>query len=729
MFAEIALPIAQGTFTYELPSALAPRVECGCVVAVTFGVRRRMGGVVTEIHDRRPNYPNIKPIEEVLFEGAVIPSATLRLWQWIADYYMCTLGEVVCAALPSLIKPAGLTPDEFAGSLFRPRTVDFVRAHDAVELPRRAHAARAAMEIIASQPTPLRRSALRGMGISDAIVRKLREAGAIEIYSEVDTSTPTLADFDTPTLTDAQSAALASLQEGLRTTDTALLQGVAGSGKTEIVMTLAARALSKGRSVLWLVPEMSLSKHFAERLKRTFGESVVLYHSGLTPRRRAEIVWSMASQHTPRLVVGVRSSVLLPIADLGLIVVDEEYDSSYKQSDIAPRYSARDCAVMLAPMHGARTILSASTPSMESYANALGGKYTHVILDERYGGSTPPEVVVSDVRKSAERGERRLFLNLELRTAIDKALQSGGQSLLFQERRGTATYVECGCGWVPRCPKCNITLAQHGDRLVCHYCGRSFAMPACPRCGSTELKPMGVGTAQIQQNLRELYPTAVIDRLDRDTAASAPRLRQTLRDMEDGTTDILVGTRLITKGFDFERLTVTGVLNADNLLSGADFRASERALQMLMQAAGRAGRRAVRGTVVIQTSEPQNPIIVHAAEGDFCGAAEAILAERRDFGYPPFNRLIQIEVRAEERELAVNSATQLADAIRTLNVEVLGPQPQYQEGYGRGHTHIIMVKIERGANLAQIKGRILDAATKLRAKNRALTIAFNVDPQ
>ncbi len=732
MYADIALPIAQGAFTFEVPPTLDSHLECGSIVAVSLGARRHVGGVVMRLHDQRPDYATIKPVEEVLFAKRVITPQTLQLWEWMADYYMCSLGEVVRAALPSLLKPAGLTEAEFRASLFRPRQAAFVRPVEGVVIPHKCRKQAEVYEWICANANGglISRTELLSHGYSSTIINKLRDIGAIAIEQHETTDTLHNTSFDTPSLSEAQSLALAHLEEGLRHSETALLRGVAGSGKSEIVMTLAARALAKGNDVLWLVPETALSSHFAERLKRTFGDSVLLYHSGLTPRRRSEIVWQLSTADAPRLVVGVRSSVLLPIQKLGVVVVDEEYDTSYKQTDTAPRYSARDCAIMLASAHKAKTILCAATPSMESYANALGGKYAHITLEERFGGGMPPIITVSDTRKSAQRGERRSFLNLELRNAINQALEQGTQTILFQERRGTASYVECECGWSPRCDRCNIALAVHGDKLVCHYCGRSYPLPeSCPRCGSAELRPMGTGTQQIEQYVRSLYPQATVSRLDRDTASSPARIREIIEGMESGRTDILVGTRLITKGFDFERVTVTGILNADNLLCTPDFRASERALQTIMQAAGRAGRRKEQGMVVIQTSEPRHPIVVHAAQGDYEGAARTILEERRNFNYPPFCRLINIEIHSEWRDVAIASANDLAQCINIDGVELLGPQPTNQEGYGRGHTRLIILKIAKCTPLAEIKKELLNIAAQIRRTHRKATITFNVDPQ
>lgn len=730
VYADVALPIAQEPFTFEVPDQLAPMVACGSVVAVTLGARRRVGGVVVEVHSRRPAYKTIKPIESVLFDRPIVTAECIRLWRWMADYYMCTMGEVVRAALPSLIKPAGLTDDEFFKGIYRPRTVEFLRPVEGVNPPARAKMQVRALERLRelAQSRQVRRSELVAEGFSWLVIRKLIELGAVESYSCFSADCAPLALPVCPTLTEAQQTALDTLRSSFEKFDTALLQGVAGSGKTEIMMTLASQTLAEGRSVLWLVPEMSLSSHFAERLRGAFGDSVTLYHSGLTARRRAEVVWNMTHDTAPRLLVGVRSAVLLPLPQIGLVIVDEEYDSSYKQTDTAPRYSARDCAVMLAAMHHAKTILSAATPSMESYANALAGKYAHVTLDERYG-STPPEVILSDTRRSARRGERRDFVNGELREAMNAALEAGRQVILFQNRRGTASWLECECGKTPRCVRCNISLAVHGDHQLCHYCGRQYPLPErCPDCGSDQLRPMGTGTQQIEQNIRKLYPEAAVARLDRDTASSPTRVQQILGDMEQHNTDILVGTQIVTKGFDFAGVEVVGILNADNLFAGTDFRASERALDTLMQAAGRAGRREVQGKVVVQTAEIDNPVIVHASRGEFDLAAAQILDERRDFNYPPYCRIIMVEFRADLYDDAYGSAQAFAERISGLDVEILGPQPLYREGYGRGHARVIMLKIDRRAPLAEIKRQLRSAAEHTSKRWRKANILFNVDP-
>lgn len=730
MYADVALPIALEPFTFEVPPALAQQIECGCIVAVTLGARRRTGGVVVALHDRRPDYRSIKPVEELLFDRPLVTPQSLRLWRWMADYYMCTLGEVVRAALPSLIKPAGLDAREFEQSVFRPRSVEFLRPTGVGEPPARAKAQVKALEVLRRSACEgvMSRRALMAEGVSAATIRKLLDAGMVEsVWCNVAESLPA-APIATPQLTDAQQRALDELRSHFQSVDTALLQGVAGSGKTEIMMNLAAQTLAEGRDVLWLVPEISLSSHFAERLRRTFGAAVTLYHSGLTDRRRAEVVWNMAYGDQPRLIVGLRTAVLLPLPRVGLVIVDEEYDTSYKQTDTAPRYSARDCAVMLASLHGAKTILSAATPSMESYANALAGKYARVTIEERYGGE-PAEVVISDTRRAARRGERRDFLNIELREAVDAALAEQRQVILFQNRRGTATWLECECGRTPRCQKCNISLAVHNNLLMCHYCGRVYPLPeSCPDCGSTALRPMGAGTQQIEQNIREIYPTVEVARLDRDTASSPARMRRIINDMESGRTQILVGTQLVTKGFDFGGVDVVGILNADNLFAGADFRASERALDTLMQAAGRAGRRTTRGRVVIQTAEPNNPVIEYAARGEFDVAASHILDERREFNYPPYCRLITVEVRSEVYDDARAAAEQFARESSRPDVEILGPQSLHREGYGRGYAQVLMLKMERGAPLAEIKKHLRRVAERITHRLRRVNILFNVDP-
>lgn len=728
-YTDIALPIAQQPFTFAVPETLQGTVREGCAVCVPLG-SRLAGGIVVRLHNQTPPYKKIRNIESVLFDRPVISRIGLRFWQWIAEYYMCTLGEVVFTALPSLIRPKGRSADEFSNTAFTPPVETFVRSTDVCPSARAKRQTEVFRTLKQSEiDGEVTRRALLDAGFSASVIKALVDSGAAEIYTRTATAETLKNTFALPTLTTAQTTAADALREEFKKHQTTLLQGVSGCGKTEVMATLAAEQLAAGHDVLWLVPELSLSAQFSERLEKMFGQSVTIYNSSLTARRRAEIFWKMSAERGARLTVGLRSALFLPYRNLGLVIVDEEYDSSYKQQDPAPRYGGRDTAVSLAALSHAPCILSAATPSVESYANALSGKYGYVKLTERYGEAPAPEIIISDTRRNAKRGERHDGINKELYDALHETLAAGGQAIIFQNRRGTAPYVECECGWRPRCPKCGIVLTLHGSKLLCHYCGRKFDLPEkCPQCGSDKIEPKGAGTQRVYEVLREMFPTARIARLDRDTAGSAQRTSALLDDFAAGRTDILVGTQLVTKGLDFDGVSLVGITSADNLFTALDFRATERAFDMLMQAAGRAGRRGIRGKVVIQTAEPENTFIRFAANLDYDSAAAAILEERKQFDYPPYNRIISLNFKGRHADMVHSAAEYGSQLLTEAGFAVFGPQSADTPCQGISR-EVIMLKIKRSVRLSEVRTSLSSIIDAVRSRYRQVTVAPNVDSQ
>ncbi|MBQ5653663.1 MAG: primosomal protein N', partial [Alistipes sp.] len=492
-------------------------------------------------------------------------------------------------------------------------------------------------------------------GYTDMVARRLLAAESTPLQALVKKGILTLAEhtptteygapsFRLPTLTAHQQEALERLRADFAAgRSAALLHGVTGSGKTEVYIHLIAEVLAAGGDVLLLVPEIALTAQLIERMERIFGARLTAYHSRLTNHRRSENYLRLNRSTGGEFVVGVRSSIFLPLKNLQLIIVDEEHDASYKQAEPAPRYSARDVAVWMAHQRGARTLLGSATPSLETWLNATSGKYGHATLTERYGEAELPKIYLSDTRRAAQRGERHGHFNKLLIDKIEQTLARGEQVMLFQNRRGFAPYLECPeCGWTARCPHCNVTLSYHKYRsqLICHYCGHTEqASTRCPSCKVVELQPMGFGTEKIEEQIAELFPEARVGRLDRDQLTSESAFNRIIDDFATHRTDILVGTQMITKGFDFEGVSLVGVLNADNLLLNPDFRASERAFQLLQQVAGRAGRRHAGGEVVIQTSDPANPLLRQVLNDDFRGMAHEQLADRQSYFYPPYARL------------------------------------------------------------------------------------------
>ncbi|MDE5962850.1 MAG: primosomal protein N', partial [Alistipes sp.] len=515
----------------------------------------------------------------------------------------------------------------------------------------------------------------------------------------------------------------------------ALLHGITGSGKTEIYIHLIAEVLAAGGDVLLLVPEIALTAQLIERMERIFGSRVTAYHSKLTPQRRTETYLQLNRSEGGEFIVGARSALFLPLHKLQLVIVDEEHDASYKQAEPAPRYHARDCAVMMTKLFGCRTLLGSATPSLETWLNAHTGKYAEVRLTERYGAARLPRIIVSDTLRAARRGERKGRFNKILLDKIETTLARGEQVMLFQNRRGFSPYVTCTeCGWTARCPHCNVTLTYHrnGDKLVCHYCGYTDRVPAkCPSCKITDVVPMGFGTEQIEQEIAALFPEARVARLDRDNVTSQRAFQTIIADFEARRTDILVGTQMITKGFDFGGVSLVGILNADNLLNNPDFRAAERAFQLMMQVAGRAGRRDDSGEVVIQTAEPGHPVIRQVAADDYEGMVRMQLADREAFFYPPYARLTSLTLRHRDPILVRRAASELAARLRTrFGRRLLGPMAPPVDRIRDEYLVGLLLKVENGASSLRAR-EILKAELQRFAEDpefKNITLIADVDP-
>lgn len=745
-YADIVLPLAQPTYSFAIADGL--ELQCGDAVAVQFGPRNIYTGIVWRLHNVAPNVKRIKTVSRKLYPQPLLDSQQQQLWEWLADYYMCTLGEVMRMALPSLIKPQGASAEEFAAEEFQPRTESFValRAEWQVEetllaeierikrrAPKRSEALQAILTF--SQKHDFQPFPRRLLECDAPLISALQKAGYIEL-SQRERVSESRHDLEPllPQLTPAQQSVAEQIRqsqsEGRRVH---LLRGITGSGKTEIYMTLIADALARGGDVLLLVPEIALTSQLIERMRRVFGRRVTTYHSKLTALRRTEAYLRLTASEGGELVIGARSALLLPHRHLQLVIVDEEHDQSYKQSDTAPRYNGRDTAIYLASLRGAATLLGSATPSLESYANAIGGKYGYSELLERYGNATLPQIIISDTVRAVKRGERKIHFNHSLLNAIGDALQRGEQVMLFQNRRGFSPFVSCSdCGWTMRCPHCNVTLTLHNStsRMECHYCGYTAQVPkSCPHCHTSHITPMGFGTEKIEQTIEQLFPTARVARLDRDTSTSESAYNRIIRDFENGDTDILVGTQMISKGFDFGRVSVVGILNADNLLNSPDFRASERAFQLIMQVAGRAGRRDdAPGVVVIQTSEPDNPVIGWVQRGDYEAMARSELHERHTFCYPPYSRLLRIVLRDEDLQLLRRCATQLSERLREkFGRRVVGPvSPPIDRLRGEYIIHL-MIKIENGRSMARARELLGEAMRGISSRSEYKTVKILID--
>ena len=745
LYAQVVLPLAQPMYTFSVDEALG--VGIGDAVVVQFGSSRYYTGIVWSISDQKPEYPRIKPILKRLYSTPLVTAEAQRLWEWIAEYYMCTIGEVMRVALPALAKPSATTLSELDERSIEPPTETFVAL--AEEL--RTEEALAAYVAKHSRKAPRRTEtmdriaalAIERRSVDGFVPRRLVDAetvhiadlkrrGLIELREATIEATHDKDDFLLPTLSVAQQHALDAIDEGHRNNKVALLHGVTGSGKTEIYVHLIARTLAEGRDVLVLVPEIVITSQLVERLERIFEGRTTTYHSRLTPLRRGETFLRLASSAGGELIVGVRSAIFLPMKRPGLIVVDEEHDANYKQTDPTPRYNARDMAVVMGRIYGAKVVLGSATPSLESLYNATTGKYAYIELTERWGEAVLPEVIISDTIRAVKRNERKTHFNLELLQNIHRSLSAGEQAILFQNRRGYAPYIQCRtCGYSPRCPHCNVTLTRHKatDRMECHYCGYNMPAPKmCPNCEVQDMALMGFGTEKVAEEISRLMPEARIERLDGDTSTSERAFKRIVTRFDSGEADILVGTQILTKGFDFGGVTTVGILNADNLLTMPDFRASERAFQLMMQVAGRAGRRNDRGRVVIQTSQPKHPVIRFVASGDYHAMANSELAERRAFGYPPYSHLIRLLMRHEEYNLLHHAAHALATVMRKkFGARVMGPVSAALEMLRGEHRAEILLKIESGASMQRARTLLREAIATVEGDPQYKTVKISVD--
>lgn len=762
LYADIVVPVARDFFTFGVGDDIAPSLGEGMGVAVQLGPRKRYTGIVWRIHSEKPPYKTVRDIEKVVYPERVVSGSQMRLWEWIAGYYMCTLGEVMRFALPPALKPSGMSGEEFERDEFRPAAVKFISLHPSIDTEEKLREACGSFGRAKAQYAALMEFCSRAgmedgdaggrlgavvrrdrMQASDAILKRLEERGILSVFkreltaAEMNESRESGREtFSLPVLTPAQCDAGSGIRESFGEHGCVLLHGVTGSGKTEIYTHLIRSELEAGRSVLYMMPEIAMTSQLVARIRRVFGDRVTVYHSRMTDRRRAEVYRRLSRSKGGELVLGVRSSVFLPLPSPGLVIVDEEHDQSYKQNENAPRYNARDCAVYMASREGAKCLLASATPSIESYMNALGGKYGLVALKERYGDARMPEIIISDTLRAVKRGERKSHFNKILLDKLAETLEAGRQAMLFQNRRAFAPYVECGtCGSAAHCPRCSVSLSyhKHDNSLRCHVCGFSTAMyHACPECGSGEMRLRGFGTEKVEEELAKLFPGARIARLDRDAASGVRKFERIISDFENRRTDILVGTQMITKGFDFSGVSLVGILNADNLLNYPDFRASERAYQVMTQVAGRAGRADGGGVAVIQTSQPGNPVIRQVQAGDYEGMVRGQLAERMAFGYPPYGRLVNVILKHRDRELLWKGACVLSGKMKqAFGDMVFGPHAPVIEKISDESIFAILLKIGNGRPswkakrmLSGIIGEFLETAGF-----RTISVSCNVDPQ
>ena len=776
MYADVILPLPlDGYFTYAVPSPMAGLCRVGVRVTVPFGRNKTYVGLVARLHDTKPEGYQVKDVLQVLDQQPILLPAQLKLWQWIADYYMSPIGDVYKAALP-----AGLKAEEG----YRPKTETYVRLtpsfrneqslHIAIDMLARAPKQQSCFldflqtllqllptgrrEDTYSTENPVDKSIStppfkEGMGVdlllnqghSLPILNQLVKRGLLETY-EVEVGRLNHGGEPRPEnikrLSAPQEKAYNEILLSMMKHQVTLLHGVTSSGKTEIYIHLIQRELEQHRQVLYLLPEIALTVQMMDRLRRVFGNRLGIYHSKYSDAERVEIWQKQLSGHPYDVILGARSAVFLPFQNLGLVIVDEEHETSFKQQDPMPRYHARSAAIMLANQPTPNTqhptpkvLLGTATPSMESYHNARTGKYGYVQLTERHQGIELPEIQVVDIRDLQHRKMMTGPFSPLLLARVREALERGEQAILFQNRRGYAPMIECkACGWVPRCQNCDVSLTFHRqmNQLVCHYCGAVYQVPVvCPACGSTELQTRGYGTEKIEADVRDIFPEARISRMDLDTTRTRNAYERIISDFGSGRTNLLIGTQMISKGLDFDRVSVVGILNADTMLSYPDFRASEHAYMMMAQVSGRAGRKGRRGLVILQTRQPQLPIIQQVVQGDYESLYRSLCTERQQFHYPPYYRLIAVYLKHRSDTLTETAAQELGFRLRQwFGARVLGPD---KPGVARVKSLCIrklVLKLENGLNLADVRRYLTLAQQQMLQDKRyaSLQIYYDVDP-
>ena len=757
-YADLILPVPlQGLFTYVVPEGMS--VGAGCRVLVTFG-RTRYMGVVMRLHDKRPEGYEVKPILQVMDDAMpIVTKQQLVLWQWISDYYLSPIGDVYKAALPAGLKVEdGYHPKTETYIRLTPQYQNATALHIALNVLSRAKkqldvfieylalSGWDQVEEAGSQKddgrwlvTEITREELMNVsGASSDTINQLVKRQMLETY-EVEVGRlnhggeyhPELI----PPLSVAQQKAHDDILFSMLKKNVTLLHGVTGSGKTEIYIHLIKLALERKEQVLYLLPEIALTVQMMQRLQRVFGDKLGIYHSKYSDAERVEIWQKQLSQNPYDVILGARSAVFLPFQRLGLVIVDEEHETSYKQQDPAPRYHARSAAIVLAQMYKAKTLLGTATPSLESYHNAKKGKYGLVELKERFQGIELPEIQVVDTADMQRRKMMAGLFSPLLLARVREALEHGEQAILFQNRRGFAPVVECHqCGWVPTCQHCDVSLTYHRqmNQLTCHYCGYTYRVPTeCPCCGSTDLRTRGFGTEKIEEQVREVFPEARISRMDLDTTRTRNAYERIINDFSARRTNIMIGTQMVSKGLDFDHVSVVGILNADAMLNQPDFRAYEHAYMMMSQVSGRAGRKNKRGLVILQTKQPKLPVIDYVVRGDYVALYKDLIAERQAFRYPPYHHLIYVFLKHRQETIVHTAAIELASRLRQwFGGRVLGPDKPAVAKVKQQNIRKLVLKLELGIDKQRVREYLLMAQSQMLADKgySSLQIYYDVDP-
>ena len=747
MFVNVILPLPlDGVFTYSVPQSLEEQVKMGVRVLVPLGRNKTYVGIISEIHDMKPEGYQTKDILQVLDSFPILLDTQLRLWQWIADYYLSPIGEVYKAALP-----AGLKAEDG----YRPRTETYIdlspkfrneaALHVALNMLQRAVKQQAAfIDFLAlsgwdkNEPQEITRDELLNQGHTLPTVTALVKRGLLQTYErEVGRlnhgGEPCFENIKP--LSQVQQDAFNKIQFSFLKKNVTLLHGVTSSGKTEIYIHLIWQALEQKKQVLYLLPEIALTVQMMNRLQRVFGNRLGIYHSKYSDAERVEIWQKQLSSHPYDVILGARSAVFLPFQNLGLVIVDEEQETSYKQQDPMPRYHARSSAIILAQMFGAKTLLGTATPSLETYHNAKTGKYGLVELFQRYQGIELPEIQVVDVKDLQHRKMMNGPFSPILLNKVREALERGEQAILFQNRRGYAPMVECKqCGWVPHCQHCDVSLTfhRHLNQLTCHYCGYTYQVPTeCPNCGCIHLQTVGYGTEKIEAEVHDIFPEARIARMDLDTTRSRQAYERIISDFSAGHTNLLIGTQMLSKGLDFDKVSVVGILNADMMINYPDFRAYEHAFMMMSQVSGRAGRKGKRGLVILQTKSPDLPLIQQVVRNDYASFYRSLIAERQQFHYPPYYRLIYVYLKHRYDNVVETAGIEMANILRNwFGARVLGPDKPAVAKVKSISIRKLVLKLELGINMPEVRKYLALAQQQMLQDKRhsSLQIYYDVDP-
>ena len=749
-YADLILPVPlQGLFTYAVPEGM--NVEVGFRVLVSFGRSTKYMGIVMRLHDKKPEGYEVKPIQQMMDTAPIVTDQQLKLWQWISDYYLSPIGDVYKAALPAGLKAEdGYHPKTETYIRLTPQYQSATALHIALNVLSRAKKQLDAFtEYLAlshwdelengTEPVEVTREELMNVsGASAETIKQLEKRQMLETY-EVEVGRlnhggeyhPELIQPLSPVQQKAHDEILFSMLKR----NVTLLHGVTGSGKTEIYIHLIKLALERKKQVLYLLPEIALTVQMMQRLQRVFGDKLGIYHSKYSDAERVEIWQKQLSQNPYDVILGARSAVFLPFQRLGLVIIDEEHETSYKQQDPAPRYHARSAAIVLAQMFKAKALLGTATPSLESYHNAKMGKYGLVELKERYQGIELPEIQVVDTADLQRRKMMAGPFSPLLLMRVREALENGEQAILFQNRRGFAPVIECHqCGWVPTCQHCDVSLTYHRqmNQLTCHYCGYTYRVPTeCPCCGSTDLRTRGFGTEKIEEQVREVFPEARISRMDLDTTRTRNAYERIISDFSARRTNILIGTQMVSKGLDFDHVSVVGILNADGMLNQPDFRAYEHAYMMMSQVSGRAGRKNKRGLVILQTKQPKLPVIDYVVRGDYAALYKDLIAERQAFRYPPYYHLICVFLKHRQESVVHTAAIEMGSRLRQwFGGRVLGPDKPSVAKVKQQNIRKLVLKLELGIDMKRVREYLLMAQRQMLADKRysSLQIYYDVDP-